>query len=163
MSDRFELHLFAEVGDLVRSMAPDGIGDVRIHARRWGIKVWTGPSKPTREHYEGQFIPRRHLVDTGDSDASGRDGMALEIGFHAEHKDEAENQAVLDRLNASSKLWRKELGKPAEAGVFLGRDSWRRISEVWLDAEMDDPELAMEVASRLVDYLSVLEPIRLDK
>ena len=157
MSDRFELHLFAEVGDLVRSMAPDGIGDVRIHARRWGIKVWTGPSKPTREHYEGQFIPRRHLSEEGE-----QDGMALEIGFHAEHKDEAANQAVLDKLLASKKVWRKELGEPAEAGVFLGRDSWRRISEVWLDAEMDDPELAMEVASRLVDYLSVLEPIRLD-
>ncbi len=150
--------MFAEAGDLIRSMAPDGIGDVRIHARKWGLKVWTGPSSPIKEHYEGQFIRRKHLSDDGNGE-----GMALEIGFHSEHKDEAKNQEVLDALNKKSKIWRKELGKEPESGVFLGKASWRRISEVWLDAEMDDPELAFEVASRLVDYLTILEPIRLDR
>ncbi len=90
----------------------------------------------------------------------GSDGLVLEIGFHAEHKDESANDAVLAVLEASEKSWRRELGKETESGRFLGNDTWRRVSDVWLEPDVDDPELGFEIASRLVDYLTVLEPIR---
>ena len=91
----------------------------------------------------------------------GLDGTVLEIGFHAEHRDEAENVAVIERLDAA-KGWRRTLGGDAETGVFFGADGWRRVSEVWHDTDVDDPDLAFEVAARLVDYLAALEPLRLD-
>ena len=153
MADRIEAHLFAEVAQLVRSMVPDGVGDVHTRSHRRGIKVWFGPSKPTQEHYEAQLMPGR-LADL--------DGMVLEVGFHAEHSDEPSNQAVADRLEKKQKLWRKELGKPAELDTFYGRDSWRRLSELWPDVDHldDDPDAAFEIACRLIDYISVVEPLR---
>lgn len=148
----FEISLFAEVGDLVRSMAPEGHGELRYRSGRGGVKVWFGPQKPTREHYEAQFIPRRHV--------DGGDGWILEIGFHAEHPKEPENEAVMKRLMAKKKVWTKTLGKQPVAGEFLGRDSWRRISELWPDTDRDDEDLAFEIASRVVDYIDAIEPIR---
>ena len=42
---------------------------------------------------------------------------------------------------------------------FLGRaEHWRRISEVWPDPDLSEPGLAFEIASRLVDYVTALEP-----
>ncbi len=147
------LGFFHEVSDVVEGLAPDGYGELRTRATRGGVKVWFGAaSKPAKVHYEAQYLPRRAF--------DGGDGVAIEIGFHAELADEAANQAALDRLLTHEKRWRRELGPPAEAGTFLGRDSWRRISEVWLDTDIDDPELVFEVGSRLVDYVMVLEPLR---
>lgn len=158
MSERIEAHLFAEVGQLVRTMVPDGVGDVRIRSHRRGVKVWFDTEKPTREHYEAQIMPGRYIV----VDGAALDGAVLEVGFHSEHKDEPTNQAVADRLEAKTKLWRKELGKPAELDTFYGRDSWRRLSEVWSDVDdlEDDPDAAFEIACRLIDYITVVEPIR---
>ena len=154
MADRIEAHLFAEVAQLVRTMIPDGVGEVHTRSHRRGVKVWFGPSKPTREHYEAQIMPGRY---------ADLDGAVLEVGFHAEHPEETNNQAVADRLEASTRKWRKELGKPAELYTFYGRDSWRRLSEVWTEVDEldDDPDAAFEIACRLIDYISVVEPIRL--
>ncbi len=33
-------------------------------------------------------------------------------------------------------------------------------SEAWIEPDLDDPELAFEIAARLVDYLLVIEPAR---
>lgn len=147
-----ELGLFEEVADVVRALMPDELGDPRLRAHRRGIKVWFGPAKAPREHYEAQQLPRRHV--------DGRDGLALEIGFHAEHPDAAANDDILDRLVAAEKRWRSVLGAEAEMGEFFGAANWRRISEAWIEPDLDDPELAFEVASRLVDYVNALEPIR---
>ena len=144
--------LFDEVGELVHTMAPNDLGTIHMRSHRRGIKVWFGPKNPIKEHYEAQFIPRRNV--------DGADGLALEIGFHAEHKDEATNAAILDVFDAAKTSWRRELGEETESGTFLGNDTWRRVSDVWLEPEVDDPELGFEIASRLVDYLMVLEPIR---
>ncbi len=145
-------HLFDEVEDVVRGMAPDGLGDLQIRARRWGIKVWFGSAEPQRVHYEAQMIRRSHL--------DGGEGMALEIGFHAEEKDEAKNQAELDLLIKQKPKWKKELGGDVETGAFLGNTKWRRISEVWLQPDLEDPEAGLEIGSRVVDYLEILEPYR---
>lgn len=154
MADRIEAHLFAEVAQLVRTMVPDGVGEVRTRSHRRGVKVWFGPSKPTREHYEAQIMPGRY---------ADLDGVVLEVGFHAEHPDESANQLIADLLEASTKRWRKELGKPAELDTFYGRDSWRRLSEIWTEVGQldDDPDAAFEIACRLIDYISVVEPIRI--
>lgn len=144
--------LFDEVAELIHMMSPEGLGEIHMRSHRRGVKVWFGPKTPIKEHYEAQFMPRRHV--------DGADGLALEIGFHAEHKDEASNDAVLAVLDAAKTSWRRELGKETESGAFLGNDTWRRISDVWLEPDVDDPELGFEIASRLVDYLTVLEPIR---
>lgn len=159
MAERIEAHLFAEVAQLVRTMVPDGVGEVRIRSHRRGVKVWFDTERPTREHYEAQLLPVKHLADADAARASS--GMVLEVGFHSEHSDEPQNQAVADRLAAKTKLWRKELGKPAELDAFYGRDSWRRLSEVWHDIEDldDEPDAAFEIACRLIDYIAVVEPI----
>jgi hypothetical protein len=148
-----DLLLFDEVADAMVSLLPPELGAVRYRAQRYGIKAWFGGERPEREHYEAQVM--------GASAMDEAKVLALELGFHAEHPDEALNQAVLDRLVARERTWRPRLGAAAEAGPFLGRrEDWRRLSELWADPDLSDPEVAFEIASRLVDYMTVLEPIR---
>jgi len=83
------------------------------------------------------------------------------VGFHAEQRDPAENERVLKELLGDEKRWRKTLGKEAVAGEFIDdRNGWRRISETWPDPDLGDPDLAMDLAARLTDYITALEPIR---
>ena len=145
--------LFDEVADIVRGMAPPELGEVRVRARHYGIKVWFGADEPGREHYEAQVIGAR--------DVKGAKQCALEVGFHSEYPKTAENDAVLATIVASERQWRRVVGKEAIAGPFLGRaDVWRRVSETWPDPDLDAPELPLEIALRLVDYVSALEPVR---
>ena len=111
-------------------------------------KVWFGAEG--REHYEAQLVRR--------------DGATvLEIGFHAEHADAARSDAVLQRILAGERRWRRTLGPEVETGAFLGRPSpWRRASETWADADLDDPGTAVEAADRLAAYITALEPLRLE-
>lgn len=148
-----ELELFDEVAEMVRGILPPELGDPRMGARRYGIKVWFGPEKAPREHYEAQVIGARHVP--------GATVLAIEVGFHAEHRTLEENDAALAPLLARPARWRKALGPAAEAGGFLGRpEDWRRLSETWLDPDLGDPELGIEIASRLTDYVTTLEPLR---
>ena len=146
-----ETHLFEQVADAVRSMMAGKEVAVRLRSHRRGVKAWFGADKPSREHYEAQVVPRRHV--------DGTDGLVIEIGFHAEHKDVERNEQVMSSLLAHEQLWRSDLGTEAEAGVFFGADNWRRVSEVWLEPDLDDPELAVELAARLVDYLEAIQPV----
>jgi hypothetical protein len=146
--------LFADVADALRGLVPEDLGVLRCAHHRYGIKVWVGPSKPPREHYEAQIIGREH--------APGATVRALEVGFHSEHPNEADNEAVISGLLRSEKAWRRQLGHEAAVGSFLGRaDHWRRVSEIWPDPNLSDPELVFELAARLTDYLTTLEPYRL--
>lgn len=147
-----ELGVFDEVGELVRSLAPPELGQVKWRAHRRGVKVWFDTEKAGREHYEAQQVARRHL--------DGIDGMVIEVGFHTEHGDEAANQAVLDRLLSCRDDWDAELGDEAVAGPFLGNDGWRRISETWIEPDLQDPDLSFELGSRVVDYVVALEAHR---
>lgn len=110
-------------------------------------KVWFGAE--AREHYEAQFLRR--------------DGVTvLEIGFHAEYPDPDRSEAVLQRLLAGERGWRRTLGQDVETGRFLGRPSpWRRASETWADIDVDDPGTAVDAADRLAAYITALEPLRL--
>ncbi|MEM7275265.1 MAG: hypothetical protein AAF547_19470 [Actinomycetota bacterium] len=145
-----ELPLFEQVADVVRSLTPVELGELRLSTHRRGIKVWFDTAKPPREHYEAQLLARRHV--------DGADGTALEVGFHAEHRDTERNVASIDGVLATETTWRKILGTDAEVGPFFGAENWRRVSEAWLDVDLEDPELPFEVASRLVDYLEAIEP-----
>lgn len=147
-----EQPLFEQVGEAARSMTPPELGVFRCRSHRRGIKVWFDTDKAGREHFEAQLLSRRHV--------DGTEGMALEVGFHAEHREEDKNEAVIARLNTRASAWRKVLGDEAEVGLFFGADGWRRVSEVWLEPDLEDPDLAFEVAARLVDYVSVIEPAR---
>jgi len=147
-----ELGLFEEVADVLRALTPDELGELRNRAHRRGIKVWFDDVKSPREHYEAQLLPRKYV--------DGRDGMALEIGFHSEHQDVGRNIAVIEHLEDKQKAWQRSLGPEAEIGPFFGADNWRRLSEAWIEPDLDDPELAFEVASRLVDYLVAIERAR---
>ena len=137
---------FAEVVEtLVGFLPPDQSGfSSRVTGRN--AKVWFGAE--AREHYEAQLVRR--------------DGATvLEIGFHAEHADAARSNAVLDRILAGERRWRAILGPEVETGAFLGRPSpWRRASETWADADLDDPGTAVEAADRLAAYITALEPLR---
>lgn len=141
---------------MLRGMVPPELADFRHRARRYGIKIWFGPATPVREHYEAQVIA---------PDAVARATvLALEVGFHAEHPQVADNDAVLVHLLERERRWRRVLGREAVAGPFLGRaDRWRRISETWPDPDLSDPELALEVAARLTDYVTALETLRRDR
>ena len=147
-----DVPLFDQVADAVKSMAPPELGALRARAHRRGVKVWFDADKPTKEHFEAQVLPRRYV--------DGKDGMTIEIGFHAEHREPERNREVIERLTGRESTWRRSLGQEAEVGVFFGADSWRRVSEVWIEPDLEDPELAFEVAARLVDYLTALEPAR---
>ncbi|GAA3940275.1 hypothetical protein GCM10023085_22170 [Actinomadura viridis] len=144
--------LFEQVGEVVRGAAPRGPGEPRLLVRRTGVKVWYGSPDTAREHYEAQVIDA--------AIAPGARAYAVEIGFHAEYPKESDNDAALGRLRAREDRWRPALGEDAVAGPFLGRDSWRRVSETWLDPDLDDPDLAFDIGVRLVDYLRILEPHR---
>jgi len=148
-----ELQLFDEVGEVLRGLLPTELGLLRSKHYRYGIKVWFGPAKATREHYEAQVIGAEHVA--------GAKVLALEIGYHAEHRDPSENERALAHLVAQDKLWRKVLGPDAVAGSFIDdRHGWQRVSETWPDPDLGDPELPLELATRLTDYITALEPLR---
>ena len=150
-----ELQLFDEVGEALRGLLPEELGPVRTKHHRYGIKVWFGPAKPTREHYEAQVIGAKHVAEAS--------VLAIEVGFHAEHRDPAENERAVARVLAGEKRWRKVLGAEAVAGPFIDdRHGWQRVSETWADPDLSDPGLAMELAARLTDYVTALEPLRGD-
>jgi hypothetical protein len=147
-----ELFLFDEVGDALRGMIPDTLGSFRYRAHRYGIKVWFGTDTPRREHYEAQVLSADAVA--------GAKTLALEVGFHAEHPKLADNEALLADLVRREPKWRRAIGNDAVAGPFLGRgDVWRRVSETWPDPDLEDAELPVEVAARLVDYMRALEPL----
>jgi hypothetical protein len=56
------------------------------------------------------------------------------------------------------------IGDEAVVGPFLGRpDVWRRVSETWPDPDLSDGDLALELAGRLTEYVTALEPVRRDR
>jgi hypothetical protein len=146
-----ELGLFDEVGEAVRGITPSDLGTVRFKAHRYGVKLWFDTDAAPREHYEAQVIGAKHVPDAT--------VLALEVGFHSEHPSLADNEATLARLDKRARAWRKVLGDDAVAGPFLGRaDRWRRVSETWPDPDLGDDGLVMEIALRLVEYMTALEP-----
>jgi hypothetical protein len=148
-----EIFLFDEVGEALRSLARPELGEQHCRAHRYGVKVWFGPATPTREHYEAQV-----LGADADKQASV---LAIEVGFHSEHPKTEENDAVIAHLLANEKRWRRVVGKEAQVGDFLGRaDKWRRVSETWPDPDLGDGGLVIELATRLTDYITALEPVR---
>jgi hypothetical protein len=150
---RVEPSVFEEVGEALRGLAPPELGEYRCRAHRYGVKVWFGPVTPPREHYEAQVVGRE-----ADERATV---LAIEVGFHSEYPKAAENDAVIAHLLANEKRWRRALGKEAEVGAFLGRaDRWRRVSETWPDPNLGEGELIIELAARLTDYITALEPVR---
>ena len=146
-----ESSLFDDVGDALRGILPSELGTLHLRAHRYGIKVWIGTTTATTEHYEAQVLGAR--------DVPGARTLALEVGFHSEYPKAADNDRVIERLTAVEKRWRKAVGKEAEIAPFLGRpNNWRRVSETWLDPDLSEPGLAFEIASRLVDYITAIEP-----
>jgi hypothetical protein len=138
--------------DHVRNAAEGFVGGIpgtrhaTSHSR--GVKVWFGDS--TREHYEAQLIRDRDVVK-------------LEIGFHAEHPNSTENEAVLAHLVTLEPKWREHVGDEAETGPFIGRKGWTRISECWEPPATTSIDEAIEVAARLADYVNALEPLRRER
>ncbi len=122
---------------------PGLLDGASMKASGWSVKVWFDEPK---EHYEVQWL-------------QGRD---VEVGFHAEHRDESRNDAVLAALRAGEAGWRAELGTEPVAGTFVGGrpEHWRRVSEVWEGPDLASVDLAMEAADRLASYVEALEPLR---
>jgi hypothetical protein len=147
-----ELGLFEEVGEVVRSLVPEDLGPMHQRSHRYGVKAWFGAAKPTRLHYEAQVVGARHVP--------GAAVLAIEVGFHAEHPRLEDNDAALACLAAGERRWRRTLGAEVVLGPFLGRaEDWRRASETWLDPDLGDPDLPMELSTRLVDYVVAFEPL----
>lgn len=140
-----EQSFFEQVLDALAGSISTDFGRPMSFVHRRGLKVWFG--EPNREHYETQLV---HLDSA----------TVLEIGFHAEHPKVAMNDAVMARFAAAERVWRKVLGAEPLAGEFLGRAGWRRVSETWQVPAVDDIDAAIEVAARLADYITALEPVR---
>jgi hypothetical protein len=148
-----EQHVFDEVAQALRGLLPDDLGVLQTKAHRYGIKVWFGPVKATREHYEAQVIGAKHVPEAT--------VLAIEVGFHAENPDPTHNAAALAGLVGQEKRWRKALGPEPVAAPFIDdRHGWQRLSETWPDPDLGDPDLAFELAARLTDYITTLEPLR---
>ena len=147
--------LFEDAASVLPSMIPDSLGVLRVEARRWGLKAWFGAAgRAPKVHYEAQVVGAR------DVPGAGVKKYAMEVGWHSEEPKEADNDAALEVLVAGERSWRKVIGREAECGAFLGRArSWRRVSETWPDPDLDDPALGYEVAARLADYVTGLEPV----
>jgi hypothetical protein len=144
--------LFEQVADALRGMLPPELGPLRLRVRRYGLKAWFGPADPPREHYEAQVISPDAV--------RGAKVLALEVGFHTEHPRQADNDAVIAKLQSGEKKWRRVVGTEAEVGPFLGKaDVWRRVSETWADPDLNDEDLPLELATRLTDYVTALEPL----
>jgi hypothetical protein len=146
------MELFEEVAEVVRGLVPRELGIVRQRSHKYGVKVWFDAEKPTREHYEAQVIGKRYVPEANI--------LAIELGFHAEHPKVADNDATIAGLMQRERTWRRTLGTEAVVGEFLGRTTWRRISETWADPDLSDPELVLELGTRLTDYITVIEPLR---
>jgi len=132
---------FETVDDALHGFLPPAYRDFQAHRSSMNLKVWFDEG---REHYEVQLVS----------------GPALEVGFHAEHKDAGRNEEILDRLVDGEKRWRKTLGRAPKTGGFLGRQkNWRRVSEVW-DGDGLTEDAAVEAAERLGAYIEALEPLR---
>jgi hypothetical protein len=137
---------------VVRSLLPPELGTPRRRHHRYGWKVWCGAGPVAREHYEAQVVGPRYVPEATT--------LAQEVGFHAEHPKPDDNQQVLARLTGAEAKWRRRLGPDAVAGPFLGRDSWCRLSETWPDLDLGDPDLPVEIGTRLLDYIVTIEPVR---
>jgi hypothetical protein len=148
-----EPSLFDDAADALRGLAPPPLGQLRVRPRRYGLKAWYDSDHPPRDHYEAQVIAPRF--------AKGANVLALEVGFHSEYPELARNEAVMAALRADEERWRPILGGDAVVGPFLGRpEVWRRVSETWPDPDLGDPALPVEIAVRLIDYVTALEPLR---
>jgi hypothetical protein len=147
--------LFEDAAAVLPSMIPESLGRLLVEPRRWGLKAWFGSTgRAPKVHYEAQLVGARDLP------GRGVQRLAMEVGWHAEQAKEDENEAALAVLLAGERSWRKVVGAEAECGVFLGRArNWRRVSETWPDPDLDDPALGFEVAARLTDYVTGLEPV----
>jgi hypothetical protein len=148
-----EQHVFDEVAQALRGLLPDDLGVLQTKAHRYGIKVWFGPVKATREHYEAQVIGAKHVPEAT--------VLAIEVGFHAENADPKRNEDAVAELVGQEKRWRRALGpEPVAAPFIADRHGWQRLSETWPDPDLGDPDLAFELAARLTDYITTLEPLR---
>lgn len=142
---------FDQVADALIGFLPPDLRDFGSYRTSHNIKVWYGDDG-RREHYEVQVISGRHVQASG---------QVLEIGFHAEHRDASDNEDAIARLTGAESRWRKALGDEPEAGTFLGhKGPWRRLSEVWSDDGVTEPEAAIEAAERLAAYIRTFEPVR---
>lgn len=146
-----DAELFRDVEQILRTLVDPALGDLRCRAHRSGVKAWFGPEKPPRIHFEAQLLHRKHI--------DGGSDYAVEIGLHAEDRDETVNEEVLALLSVEEAIWRRVLGPETEAAAFYGNPSWRRVSDVWLDPDWESQDLSMEIAGRFVDYVNTLSPL----
>ena len=117
---------------MAAGLLPVSEGTVRIAGRR--ITAPPPEAVYVFQQYTRSLLPWRNVRDN--------------VAFALEH-----------RLGHEP-TWRAGLGDEAEAGPFLGMDEWTRISEVWPAPDPDDPEMPMEIAARLADYIDAIEPPR---
>jgi len=78
---------FETVEDALHGFLPPALRTFGSHRTSMNLKVWY---EEGREHYEVQLVS----------------GPALEVGFHAEHKDVGRNEEILAHLIDGEKQWR---------------------------------------------------------
>lgn len=139
---------FDQIDDELRGLLGRAHSDFHSTRSSQLLKLW---STEPWIHFEAQLVSARW--------APGRRSV-VEVGLHLESSSREKNDEVLDRLARQRRKWAKKLPK-AEAGKAFGPQSanWRRLSEVLEAGDLDDSDLAGEVAERLSVYVKALGPI----
>jgi len=115
-----EQSVFEHVTDALSGLVSRELGQLRYRTRRFGIKIWFDDETPPREHYEAQVIGGDHM--------QAAVAMALEVGFHAEHPVEADNDAVLAYLLAAEAQWRPDFGFGQTTPTLWTHVSWQETA-----------------------------------
>jgi hypothetical protein len=105
--------LFEDVSDALRGLSPADLGELGCTYHRYGIKVWLGPAtKAPRGHYEAQVIGPQYVPEAA--------ALAIEVGFHSEHPEEADNEAVIAALVGSGRSWACRITKRQRRPTPIG-------------------------------------------
>ena len=128
------------------------LGELHQRSHKYGVKVWFDTEKPTREHYEAQVIGKRYVPEASI--------LAIELGFHAENTKVADNDAtiagLLKREASGARPSARRPRSASSSAVTPGAASPRRGPT----PTSSDPELVLELGTRLTDYICAIEPLR---
>ena len=149
-----DLQLFDEVGEVLRGLLPPELGELRTKHHRYGIKVWFGPAKPTREHYEAQVIGAKHVAEADGAGHRGRlPRRAPRPGGQRAGARAPPRAARSGGARCSGpRRWPASSSTTATGGSACRRPGPTPTSAI--------PISPIELATRLTDYITTLEPLR---
>ena len=148
-----ELGTFDVVGEAVRALVPAELGPVHQRSHRYGIKVWFGADKPPRAALRGAGGGREARCGGQGAGHRGR----VPRGAPAPRGQRRGRRACCSGARRRGARCSATMSRPVRSsGDRRTGGACRRRGPI---PDLGDPELAMEVATRLVDYVVAFEPL----